>query len=527
MTRATGAIALACIVALFSARAARSQRIEGPRSVYVTSAGATLVEQGLARPAPAGAEAATFEAVPHPRIRSVPTVARATNVPWVDSNGWRFQRGIRKANYATLPAGSAPLAAAEAFAYNVDAILNPDPADVEELAKMLRFLKANDQPPLPAMANIGVVDDRSSVMSEVLNMLTRRNLLYRVVSAPDPALGFTVQLGTPDFPSDAATNPVEFAARVRAKLGDENRLVRLYGTGTVIARLAGDGRRVRLYLLDFNRSRRRQPDDLQAIRVRLLGLYQPAKFAAYGAAPDAALIDLRHVGNTTEFSVPTFNTIAIVDLDADVSAVLDSAYAVQDFELEPDPDSAEWKTAPRVVAGVDRSGQPAPGPPTEIRSRWTKQHLYLLYVCPYTELNLKPNPTPTMETPQLWNWDVAEAFIGSDFEHIGRYKEFEVSPQGEWVDLAIDRDDPKGQEGMKWNSGFTVRSRIDARARIWYGVMRIPFRSIDARPPEAGRELRLGLFRISGADPRQRYVWRPTGTDSFHVPQAFGTLRLR
>jgi hypothetical protein len=365
-------------------------------------------------------------------------------------------------------------------------------------------------------------------MSEVLNMLTRRNLLYRVVSAPDPALGFTVQLGTPDFPSDAAKNPVEFAARVRAKLGDDNRLVRLYGTGTVIARLAGDGRRVRLYLLDFNRTRRRQPDDLQAIRVRLLGRYQPAKFAAYGAAPDAAPTDLRHVGNTTEFSVPSFNTIAIIDLGAvSDAAVLESAYSPRELELEADPQRAEWQSAPRVVAAVDRSGAAVPGPPTEIRSRWTKQNLYLLYICPYDALNLKPSPTSAVETPQLWNWDVAEAFIGSDFEHIGRYKEFEVSPQGEWVDLAIDRDDPKGQEGMKWNSGFTVRSRIDARAKIWYGVMRIPFRSIDARPPEAGRELRLGLFRISGADPRQRYVWRPTGTDSFHVPQAFGTLRLR
>jgi hypothetical protein len=534
MTRATCTVALAAIAALVCH--AEPQRVEGRRPVYVTSAAASLVEQGLAAPAPTGAEAAAFEDVPHPRVRSVPTVARATNVPWIDSNGWRFQRGIQKANYAKLPAGSAALAAAEAFTFGVDAIFDPDPADVEDLGKMLQFLRANHQPPLPALANIGVVDDRSAVMGEVLNMLTRRNLLYRVVSVPDPALSVTVQLGTPDFPADAAKNPVEFAARVRAKLGDDNRLVRIYGTSTVLARLTGNGQRARLYLLAFDRGRppsraalasARQADDPQAIRVRVLGRYRPVKLAAYGAAPDASLTDLRHIGNTTEFWVPSFNAIAIVDLEADVSAVLESAYASQDFELNPDPDRAEWNAAPRVTAAVDRSGQAVLGPPMEIRSRWTKQHLYLLYICPYTELNLKPNPAPTVETPQLWNWDVAEAFIGSDFEHIGRYKEFEVSPQGEWVDLAIDRDDPKGQEGMKWNSGFTVRSRIDARAKIWYGLMRIPFQSIDARPPEAGRELRLGLFRIAGPEPRQRYVWRPTGTDSFHVPQAFGTLRLR
>jgi len=141
-------------------------------------------------------------------------------------------------------------------------------------------------------------------------------------------------------------------------------------------------------------------------------------------------------------------------------------------------------------------------------------------------LNLKPDPDPAKETPQLWNWDVAEAFIGSDFEHIGRYKEFQVSPQSEWVDLDIDRDNQKGQAGMSWNSGYTVKGRIDAQAKIWYGEMRIPFTAIDARPAEKGRELRIGLYRIAGREPKKFYAWRPTGQKSFHVPSAFGTLRL-
>jgi hypothetical protein len=207
--------------------------------------------------------------------------------------------------------------------------------------------------------------------------------------------------------------------------------------------------------------------------------------------------------------------------------VLESSYAARDFELTTDPEREEWRTAPRVTASRDKAGVPIAGRPTEIRSRWTGEHLYLLYICPYDVLNLKPDPTPAAETPKLWNWDVAEAFIGSDFQRIGRYKEFQVSPQAEWVDLAIDRDDPKGQEGMKWNSGYTVTARIDAQAGIWYGAMRIPFRAIDTREPVKGRELRIGLYRIAGAAPRQYYAWRPTGQDSFHVPQAFGILRLR
>jgi hypothetical protein len=96
------------------------------------------------------------------------------------------------------------------------------------------------------------------------------------------------------------------------------------------------------------------------------------------------------------------------------------------------------------------------------------------------------------------------------------------------VDLDINRDDQKAQEGMKWNSGYSVKGRIDREAEIWYGEMRIPFQAIDPRPPEKGRELRIGLYRIAGVDPNKKhYAWRPTGQTTFHVPQAFGTLRLR
>ena len=283
--------------------------------LYLTAAASSLVEQGLAAAAPAGSDAASYQEIPSPGVRYLPNVARATNVPWIDSNGWRFARGMRKVSYAKVPAGSASLAAAEAFAFNVDAIINPDPKDVEDLGKMLRFLKANEQAPLPEMVNIGVVDSPSPLLNEVLNLLTRRNLLYQVVPAPDRTLDLNVQLGTPDFPAEAAANPYEFAARVRAKLGDDKRLVRLYGTDTVIARLTGDKSRARLYLLSFG-SRRQQNAGAQAIRVRVQGRYQPAKLAAYGGSPEAKLSDVRHPGPTTEFWVPGFDTCAIIDLEA-------------------------------------------------------------------------------------------------------------------------------------------------------------------------------------------------------------------
>ena len=305
------AAALACIV--FAEAAVNAA--EGAR-LYVTATASSLVNDGLAAAAPTGSEAAAFQAVPNPGIRFQANEAQATTAPWIDSNAWRFRRGVQKANYAKLPAGSALMAAAEAFTFHVDAILNPEQADVPELGKFLRFLKAQEQPPLPVMANIGIVDDRSPLMDEVLNMLARRNLLYRVVPAPDRKLDITVQLGAKDFPKDSAENPSDFAARVRAKLGDDKRLVRLYGASTIIAHLTGDGKRARLFLLNYGRGRGQGGGGGgQGLRIRVLGRYRPSNFAAYGIAADAKLTDIENPGNTTEFSMPSFPILAIVDLD--------------------------------------------------------------------------------------------------------------------------------------------------------------------------------------------------------------------
>ena len=141
-------------------------------------------------------------------------VAQSTTAPWIDSNAWRIKRGLRKLNYAKLAAGSSPLAAAEAFTFGVDAILNPEPADVEELGQMLQFLKEAPARSLPEMVNIGVVDGKSLLLGEVLNLPSRRNLLQG--GEARPTLDLTVQLGSAEFPEQAAANLEDFAAQVRA-----------------------------------------------------------------------------------------------------------------------------------------------------------------------------------------------------------------------------------------------------------------------------------------------------------------------
>jgi hypothetical protein len=212
---------------------------------------------------------------------------------------------------------------------------------------------------------------------------------------------------------------------------------------------------------------------------------------------------------------------------ADGPGVMESHRAATDFELTADPDSAGWKGIAGVSTARNYQNESIPGPPTEFRSRWTDKTLYLLYICPYDELNLKPDPNPAAETPRLWNWDVGEAFIGTDFDHITRYKELQVSPQGEWVDLDINREDSKAAGGMGWNSGYKVKGRIDREHHIWYGEMAIPMSAIGVTAAKVGTEMRIGLYRIAGTGTsKKHYAWQPTGQTTFHVPQAFGRLRL-
>lgn len=219
--------------------------------------------------------------------------------------------------------------------------------------------------------------------------------------------------------------------------------------------------------------------------------------------------------------------IAAAAVWAQDSSLIESKFSEQDVAPTADPHSAFWQGVPSIFAGADTFGKPVHGHLTEIRSRWTGKNLYLLFICPYQELYLKPDPKTVAETNNLWNWDVAEAFIGSDPHNIRRYKEFEVSPQGEWVDLDIDLDKPHHEDGWIWNSGFKVAVSVDPKSKIWYACMRIPYASIDIRQPVAGNVLRVNFYRAQGPPERHMAIaWQPTHRATYHAPEAFGRLKL-
>lgn len=247
-----------------------------------------------------------YEKATPPGVEFKISEASATRMPWVDANGWRFARGGARAWFYEAPKGTAALAAAEPFAYGVEAVVRPDAADLPLAGRMLAFLRRIEAPPLPALVNIAVVDDGSETTAEILNLLARRNLLFKVTKAPDPAL-LTVRIGSPEYPAAEAGDPFAVAVKVRQQLTDEKRLVRIYGSDVVLARLTGDGSRARLHLLNYGRR------PVRGLRVRLLGVYREGQVLAFGAEP-APPADWSASDGATEFTIPAIDTYAVVDL---------------------------------------------------------------------------------------------------------------------------------------------------------------------------------------------------------------------
>ena len=253
------------------------------------------------------AELAAREALPTPGVTARAGVASPTRAPWIVANGWRIaRRPAAKYSYTPAP-GAGALAAAEAYAYGTDAIIRIDPADVNRVGEMLTFLQGLASVDLPAVADFGIVDDGSALTGEVLNLLSRRNLLYRIVPAPSPQLPLNVVIGSREYPAQEAADPSAFALRVRRDLTDDRRSLRIYGSEVVIGRLTGNGERARLHLINYGGR------EIQGLRIRVRGAF-PTGDALVSGVGRVALDDRVIAEGATEFSLPRLTTYAVIDL---------------------------------------------------------------------------------------------------------------------------------------------------------------------------------------------------------------------
>lgn len=186
------------------------------------------------------------------------------------------------------------------------------------------------------------------------------------------------------------------------------------------------------------------------------------------------------------------------------------------------PSETAWQQAWPIRFAQDWRGQHAdPQRETEARVLWSPEMLFFRFVAHYRNIHIFDDGEPDGRRDQLWNRDVAEVFL-QPAELRGRhYKEFEVSPNGFWIDLEIM---PESKRFL--NSGLRRRAKISEETHTWEAQLAIPMRALTANfNPK--KTWRVNFYRVEGpAEPRFYAAWQPTRTEvpNFHVPEAFGRL---
>jgi hypothetical protein len=247
------------------------------------------------------------ESLQVPGIGQRAGVASPTRAPWINANGWRMVRKPAGKFSYNLSPGKAALAAAEAFAYGADAVLEIDPDDLASAGAMLSFLRGLAAVDLPPLADVAIVDDGSAITGEVMNLLARRNLLFEIAPTPKTTLPITIRIGSPEYPAAEAADPSAFALKIRRQLTDERRRLRVFGSELVIGRVTGDATRVRLHLINYGGR------EVEGLRVRLRGSYGDPEVQVAGAGRVTPQ-DVATADGAIEFTIPRMTTYAVVDL---------------------------------------------------------------------------------------------------------------------------------------------------------------------------------------------------------------------
>jgi alpha-galactosidase len=189
------------------------------------------------------------------------------------------------------------------------------------------------------------------------------------------------------------------------------------------------------------------------------------------------------------------------------------------------PSEAAWNKAPSIQFDRDWQGENADSQrATEVRLLWRAETLYIRFHCKYRTINVFADSRADGWRYELWDRDVAEAFLQPDSSDPLIYREFEVSPNGQWIDLAVSHG--KIEE---LHSGLRRRVVVDEKTQTWAAEMALPMKSL-AADFDPKHSWRANFFRIEGKkEPRFYGAWSPTHSPkpNFHVPSAFGTLVFR
>lgn len=199
----------------------------------------------------------------------------------------------------------------------------------------------------------------------------------------------------------------------------------------------------------------------------------------------------------------------------------------QDFSINDLSDDA-WRHGEEV--GIDRywSGELAPkGRRFNVRLLWSDAALYVRFEASQTEpLVVSEKANLSSKTLKMWERDVCEIFIAPNEKEPRKYFEFEIAPNGEWIDLTIDLTSGERVTGWDFVSGMQSAAKVEKGKVVM--ALKVEWKAFGKKPKSG--DIWLGnLFRCVGEGSTRGYLaWQPTLTKetAFHIPEKFGEFEF-
>jgi len=215
------------------------------------------------------------------------------------------------------------------------------------------------------------------------------------------------------------------------------------------------------------------------------------------------------------------------DAPAKMTDKIKIAHVKNDFSID-ELDNKSWEKAKAVSIDKYWSGETAPvGRSFKAKLLWSADALYVRFEANQNEpLVVSDAPNLKSKTKGLWDRDVCEIFLAPKRDEPRKYFEFEIAPNGEWIDLGIYQKPTERITGWNYDSGMQSKAVIEKDKVIM--AIKIEWKSF-GKTPKAGDVWRGNLFRCVGSGKTRGYLaWQPTKTSepAFHIPEAFGKFEF-
>jgi hypothetical protein len=202
-------------------------------------------------------------------------------------------------------------------------------------------------------------------------------------------------------------------------------------------------------------------------------------------------------------------------------------YIKSDFPIS-ELENKSWEKAQTIEVDKYWSGENVPKERRfKAKLLWSDTAVYVRFEANQKEpLIVSETPNLTSKTRGLWDRDVCEIFLAPNRAEFRKYFEFEIAPNGEWIDLGIHQMPDKRDTDWDYASGMQSKSLI-GKDKILMAI-KIEWKAF-GKTPKAGDVWLGNIFRCVGKGKKRGYLaWSPTMTKeaSFHVPEKFGEFEF-